>query len=311
MTSFSTDLLRRATAAWLEDAASAHFEPIRTGKFNSSYFVQTADGEYVLRIAPPPDSEFVFYERDMMRQEPELHRILRERTRTPVARVISYDDSRSVLSRDFILMERLPGQPMSDAAMRDPDGVLREAGRCLSEVHNIHADRYGYLGAHRPMEPQSTWPDAFALMWRKLLEDVERSGHYTAKERDWFVKLHEQHAEAFDRPVASSLLHMDVWAQNILVENGRLTGLIDWDRALWGDSEIEFAVLDYCGISQPAFWEGYGRVRDESEAAQIRRAFYLLYELQKYIVIEQGRRGNAASARAYKQRALQWASELA
>ena len=74
-------------------------------------------------------------------------------------------------------------------------------------------------------------------------------------------RLLDRHAEVFDRPVPASLLHMDVWAENILAdERGRLTGLIDWDRACWGDPEIEFAVLDYCGISEPPFWEGYGAV---------------------------------------------------
>jgi fructosamine-3-kinase len=104
----------------------------------------------------------------------------------------------------------------------------------------------------------------------------------------------------------ASLLHMDIWHQNILVdENGRVTGIVDWDRALWGDPEIEFAVLDYCGISEPAFWEGYGQPRDESEAARIRQVFYLLYELQKYIVIRQGRGHDPASARNYKRQVMQ------
>lgn len=41
---------------------------------------------------------------------------------------------------------------------------------------------------------------------------------------------------------------------NILIDNqGSVTGIVDFDRALWGDVEIEFAVLDYCGISEPAF----------------------------------------------------------
>jgi len=57
--------------------------------------------------------------------------------------------------------------------------------------------------------------------------------------------------------VPASLLHLDAWAQNILVdEAGNVTGLVDLDRALWGDPGIEFAVLDYCGISEPVFWRG-------------------------------------------------------
>ena len=49
---------------------------IRTGKFNTSYFVDTDRGAYVLRIAPPEDTVFLFYERNMMRQEPGIHRLV-------------------------------------------------------------------------------------------------------------------------------------------------------------------------------------------------------------------------------------------
>ena len=105
---------------------------------------------------------------------------------------------------------------------------------------------------------------------------------------------------------------MDVWAQNILADDeGRLTGLLDWDRALWGDPEIEFAVLDYCGISEPAFWEGYGAERDRSPEAEVRRVFYLLYEVQKYIFIRKVRRNRPAEAERFRQQSLRLARSLA
>jgi len=75
-------------------------------------------------------------------------------------------------------------------------------------------------------------------------------------------------------------------------------------RPSHGDPEIEFAVLDYCGISTPAFWEGYGRVRDDSREARVRHAFYFLYELQKYILIRRLRGPSAAEADGYKREAL-------
>jgi hypothetical protein len=53
-----------------------------------------------------------------------------------------------------------------------------------------------------------------------------------------------------------------------------VTGLVDFDRGLWGDIEIEFAVLDYCAISEPGFWRGYGAVREMSTSAEIRRLCY-------------------------------------
>ena len=167
---------------------------IATGKWNESFFVHCRTEDLVVRVAPPDDEVFLFYERKMIRQEPAIHKLLLEETAVPVPTV----------------------------------------------------------------------------------------------------------------------LHMDVWHQNILVgETGEtVTGLLDWDRALWGDPEIEFAVLDYCGISTPAFWQGYSRTRDVSRSAQVRRVFYLLYELQKYIVIRAGRNGDRRSAADYVKRSRQLVRHL-
>ena len=281
------------------------FQPIRTGKFNDSWFVSAPEEELVLRVAPPSESVFCFYERDMMRQEPGIHRLLRKQTSVPVARIEGFDDSREVIDRDYLLMERLPGRPLTDAAGVDGERVLRQVGDYLRQAHEITADRYGYLGEHRPMEPQECWADAFRIMWNRLIDDVMEVGHYNETESRELRDALEDKIELFVREVPARLLHMDVWAQNILVDDrSRVTGLVDWDRALWGDPEIEFAVLDYCGISEPPFWEGYGRSRDESRPARVRRVFYLLYELQKYIVIRQGRNHDPTGALRYKRQVL-------
>jgi len=306
MSPFSRSQLESCVRRHVPDAAGpVEFEPITTGKFNTSFYVRAGGADLVLRIAPPDDAVFVFYERGMMRQEPGLHRLLRERTRVPVARVVAFDDSREVVDRDFLLMERLPGRALSERSVADPSEVLRETGRCLAEVHALTADAYGYLGEHAPMEPQATWAGAFDVMWGKLLDDCAATGHYGAGDVRRMRQLLEDRLALFDRPVAASLLHMDIWSQNLLVDGrGRLTGIVDWDRALWGDPEIEFAVLDYCGVSEPAFWEGYGRARESSPEAQVRRVFYYLYEVQKYIVIRHGRSRDAAAARSYKRHVM-------
>jgi aminoglycoside phosphotransferase (APT) family kinase protein len=289
------------------------FAPIATGKHNTSYVVRGLEKDLVLRISPPDDAGFLFYERRMMAQEPGLHELLRAQTTVPVAEIVAYDDSRTLLDRDYLLMERLPGRPLTEAHLgsRQLDGVLEQVGGYLAQMHALVADRYGYLGAHRPMVPQPTWAEAFAVMWDKLLDDIVACGGYTAEEADALRRLLAVYRPHFDRPVPASLLHMDVWSQNILVdETGRVTGLVDLDRALWGDPEIEFAVLDYCGISEPAFWRGYGRPRDTSFSAQIRARFYLLYEVQKYIVIRIWRRNDPARARDYKRQSLALAMPL-
>jgi aminoglycoside phosphotransferase (APT) family kinase protein len=311
---FARELLMNLIMAHLAaDPDRLSFEPIRTGKHNTSYYVTGAGPELVLRISPPDDAGFLFYERRMMAQEPQLHARLRAETTVPVARVVAYDDTRRLLDRDFLLLERLPGQPLTDAALTgcQLDGVLEQVGAFLAQMHALVADRYGYLGAHHPMVPQPTWVEAFDVMWNKLLDDVVACRGYTPHEADGLRRLFRNYRPHFDRPVPASLLHMDVWSQNILVDGtGKVTGLVDLDRALWGDREIEFAVLDYCGISRPAFWRGYGKARDQSFSAQIRAQFYLLYEVQKYIVIHTWRRNDPDGVLAYKRQSLALAQPL-
>lgn len=292
---------------------SMEIAPIATGKHNRSFWVHAGPERFVLRVAPPDDTGLLFYERLMMRQEPDLHTLVRASTSIPVAEVVAADFSRERIDRDFILLRALPGRPMSDArpGRAERARALREVGGYLRQLHELTApaclgmDAYGYLGPHRPMPPQPTWEAAFAHMWNGLLDDVAASGCYTASEAQAWRDLFERHRAHFARPVASRLLHMDVWSQNILVDrDGSVTGLVDFDRALWGDPEIELAVLDYCGISEPPFWQGYGMPRDASPSAEIRRQFYLLYEVQKYMPICVWRRGDLAAALEYKRQCV-------
>jgi aminoglycoside phosphotransferase (APT) family kinase protein len=323
--SFDTETLVDLVCAHVDvNPDSLRFTPISTGKHNTSYWVSDDQNQsrWVLRIAPPDDAGFLFYERLMMHQEPELHALIRARTTIPVAEIIGYDLSRTRIGRDYVLMTVLPGTPLSDfpGLVRSQfQRALQQVGECLRQLHalttteclGLEGETYGYLGAHRPMEPQSTWAAAFRVMWNSLLDDVVACGSYTSDEAQAMRDLLDLHIEKFDRPVTPRLLHMDVWSQNILIDkSGNVTGLVDLDRALWGDVEIEFAVLDYCGISERPFWQGYRGQRDDSPAAMIRRQFYLLYEVQKYMPIRIWRRQDPVSAARYRQQSFALAAPL-
>ena len=318
---FDHQTLNNLVLAHLEvDPTSLRFTPIGSGRHNQSYWVDNSRDRFVLRIAPPDDAGFLFYERLMMRQEPELHQLIRANTDIPVAKVIGYDFSRTLVDRDYLLMTALPGAPLSETVgltLSQFNHTLHQVGQYLRQLHILTAteqigrELYGYLGAHQPMEPQPTWAAAFKVMWHKLIDDVVACGSYSHREGQLMRDLLELHLEQFEHPVTPALLHMDVWSQNILIDpQGNVTGLVDFDRALWGDVELEFAVLDYCGISEPSFWEGYGLPRDESPPALIRRQFYLLYEVQKYMPIRVWRRNDPAAAAQYKQHSLALAMQL-
>jgi fructosamine-3-kinase len=247
----------------------------------------------------------------MMRQEPAIHRRLLAETKVPVPPILAVDFTRQQIDRDFLIMPRLPGIPLSEASLSTDSHAhaLRQWGHWVRQIHNVLASdtKFGYLGEHRCMEPQATWPDAFAVMYRKLLDDVVACGVYDRQTAGRAMALLEKHLHVFDTCTTSHLCHGDLWVTNLLVDtDGDVTGVLDFDRACWGDVEWDLAIAEYCGITRDPFWEGYGaRIGTRTGDAAVRRLFYLLYEHQKYIVVSMStRRNSPTGARRYATESL-------
>lgn len=283
-------------------------ERFGAGRF-SDVFAVTADGKkYVLRVAPPDSVLQLFYEYRMMRREPGIHERLLAETDVPVPAILAHDFSRRHLDRDYLVMPRLPGRPLSDAALSPAcrDRALREWGRWVRALHGLTEahNRFGYLGEPHCMEPQPTWRQAFRIMYGKLLDDIRACGVYDDAGLAGAMELLDDHVEVFEDCRTSCLCHGDLWVTNLLVdEEGGVTGMLDFDRACWGDVEWDLAIAEYCGVTREAFWKGYGRrVETHSGPAAVRRMFYLLYEHQKYIIISMSsRRNDPEGARRYAQ----------
>jgi aminoglycoside phosphotransferase (APT) family kinase protein len=269
------------------------------GRFSETFSISSrGSDEYVLRVAPPDSVLQLFYEYRMMRQEPALHQRLLKETSVPVPEIVASDFSRSLINRDFLIMSRLSGVPLSTARLSrgNYEKALREWGGYVAQIHSLCEpdNRFGYVGEHNCMTSRASWRHAFLTMFRKELEDIRACGVYTQGMVEDAIALIEDHASCFDNCQTSRLCHGDLWVTNLLVDDGGgVTGVIDFDRACWGDIEWDLAIAEYCGVTRSAFWEGYGgRVNTTSEAAATRRLFYLLYEHQKYIVISMSSRRN-------------------
>ena len=293
------------------------FEPERcesfgAGKFSQTFRVVSHDKkEYVLRIAPPDTVLQLFYEYRMMRQEPGIHKRLQMETSAPVPPILAHDFSRRLIDRDYLIMPRLEGLPLNGVSLSRAASAraFREWGGYVAGIHRIFdADnRFGYLGEHHCMTPQRSWREAFKVMYEKELEDILGCGIYSKEQARDAMRLLEDHLDVFDACQTSRLCHGDLWVTNLLVrEDGEVTGVIDFDRACWGDIEWDLAIAEYCGVTQAAFWEGYGRMINTHRGdGAIRRLFYLLYEHQKYIVISMSsRRNDPARARRYANECL-------
>jgi aminoglycoside phosphotransferase (APT) family kinase protein len=102
----------------------------------------------------------------------------------------------------------------------------------------------------------------------------------------WNYLERDQHI--FDEVTEPKLVHWDCWDGNIFVENGAITGFIDWERNIWADPLMEVGFRTYS--DNTFFQKGYGL--EILTSTQTRRALWydiylmilvsLEYEYRKY-----------------------------
>lgn len=148
-----------------------------------------------------------------------------------------------------------------------PDDAWGALGRALATLHACRGDGYG-------------WPDDYAFGPLAIVNQMSRAGHPASSDPDWpgfwaACRL-AVHLPALDPPLArrierliaslhdrlpahppAALLHGDLWGGNILVANGRITGLID-PACYHGAAEVDIAMLGLFNTPTPAFFEAYG-----------------------------------------------------
>jgi len=252
--------------------------PVGAGHYNDSYYIDSQKGMFVLRIAPADDVPKLFYEVDMMKSEVGLHRMVRERTDVPVPEIVYHDFTREIIDSDFLVMEYLEGS----SGWFDH----QQLGRIVRKLHAIKADRFGYPERKAPRG--DNWPKVFQRYVKMIFDDCLSCGVIDKSEYDWFLSIYKRYQYAV-KEVEACFLHLDLWHQNILTEDGEITAILDFDRGLFGDPELEFAVLDTYGYSSSEFFHGYGRPRPADTNALIRRRLYIVYELIKYAFIRLAR----------------------
>lgn len=278
---------RMVHAAFGPEAAIRSYRELRDGYFNAAYRIDLHDGrQIVLKAAPPPDVTVLRYERGIMGTEVEVMRCVREQTNAPVPEVYCYDPSHSLLDSDYYLMEFVAGEAWHRRREQLDEGqrtaIDTAIGGYLAQINAIEGTYFGYMAL--PVQRFPTWRAAFLAMFDDLLAD----GKARRVALPWaYEDLRARVAAAapvLDEVQTPHLVHWDLWDGNIFVDAaGRITGIIDFERALWGDPLMEFQYRTL--EAAPAFVQGYGRSLLHSPTAVARRTLYNLY-LYLIMIIE-------------------------
>lgn len=249
------------------------------GYFNVAYKVCFESGsKCILKIAPPIGVNIMSYEKNIMLSEVTAMRIVAEKTDVPVAKVLFFDDSCTICTSPYFFMEELKGNSLSSQKNTLSEEAVKQistdAGKLNKKVNGITGEKFGYIG--QPELQDHNWFTAFFHMIELALKDADAMSvdlKIPVSQLERFLTLSKP---VFEDVTVPCLVHWDLWDGNIFVKDGRITGLIDWERSLWADPLMEVGFRTYASLND--FKAGYGK-KHLSKEEFIRALWYDVYTM--------------------------------
>ncbi|MER7006567.1 aminoglycoside phosphotransferase family protein [Dactylosporangium sp. NPDC000555] len=192
----------------------------------------------------------------------------------PVVRFRAFVPWSAPLGAPLLVQEYQDGTPANDAwESMDPARRLAFAGDFGRLVGRIHACRGPWFGDVLGTE---TYPDVraylHALVDARLAEAPE---DLTSAGRGGVAAALHRAIDGVDPDCVPSLTHGDLWRQNLVLRDGRIACVLDFEHGRYADRFLDFGKLDehvFAGFPEgrEAFLEAYDEVCARPEDWQSR-----------------------------------------
>ena len=229
------------------------------GLFNTTYLVTYGAGEEraVLRLGPVERHRIMGFEQNLMAAEAYLYAVCRD-IGIPCPEVLAWDTSRTAVDRDFMITRYIPSVAMVNAEMTEErrHDLCFQLGAYLRRLHQVTGESFGFVSRVLEGRRFDTWSGAFLFEVEDIVGRLEAFGGLTAGEAGAVLAPFRRSRELLDQVRTPHLLHLDIWAGNVLLDRETLEilAVIDSDRAVFGDPDFEFAAP---WMEDPALRRGY------------------------------------------------------
>lgn len=195
------------------------------------------DNAVVLRFGA--DKENVHFE-DNYSTDKEIYvnSLISKKTDVKVPKILSKGDH---IGLEYLIMEDLKGPNFEEAGKTYSNEtilkIMQQWGSAMAQIHNIlKEDSFGYIGAEGVVKPFNSWSKMFKryIQIKPNLEIIPLELREAA--RDYAQK----NSKVLDLERDPTLVLYDINSGNIIVNDGNLRGLIDFDLALYGNKSLDF-----------------------------------------------------------------------
>jgi aminoglycoside phosphotransferase (APT) family kinase protein len=290
-------------------------EELQDGYFNAVYQITLPDKTVILKVAPNDSVKVLRYEKNLIATEVAAMEKISRFKFIPIPHILFYDESRKLTDSAYLFMEYMPGVPLSavfnDLSVEKRSELFTQVGIYTRKINSITSGFFGSLSL--PEKRYDCWSLALFSMVDDLLRDAEEVHLSLPLSPDRIRRRIKSEAALLDNVKKPALVHKDLWIGNILVdpETVEVTGIIDCERAVFGDTLLEPA----CGMLDDESFVSSFLCGHRFDAEQLlRMAIYRVY-LSLIMLIETPYRQYANDdverfARTYLERGLREYKDL-
>ncbi|MFH9726541.1 phosphotransferase family protein [Streptomyces sp. NPDC017254] len=259
------------------------------GLYNSARLLELGDGRrVVLKTAPPATAPALTHEQALLDTEALFHR-LAAGAGVRVPTVLHHEPAGPGSPSEWLVLSYLDGTTWDAARDRltpaDRAALRRRLGATLARIATVTGPAYGYPRPGTGLTA-ADWPSAFTAMLHAVLADAGRFDVTLPVPAAFLAELPLRFGPRLAEVRRPALVHFDAWEGNIVLGPGtgrwQLNGLIDGERAFFGDPLAELVGLDPLGAAEddPDLLAGYRSVAPAltlDTGARVRLALYRVY----------------------------------
>lgn len=241
------------------------------GMCNTAYYVEFTDGtKSVLKIAASDKSGLMKNEINMMKAEVEAMRIVKQNGLVNVAQVQYFDRSKTLCSGEYFFMEALEGKSffsLKETMSEEKQNAIHyEIGQAERTITSIPGEKFGLLGDEEHRFERLY--DFVSYLMCNVLSDAEEKSVVIGVGKEDILECLSKYQNVFDQVTNPVLVHWDMWEGNVFIKDGHISGIIDWERALWGEAFMDDRFRRHTRTQE--FLKGYGKeMLNEEEMIRI------------------------------------------
>ena len=255
------------------------------GLKNAVYLIEDNSKKVVLKIGPSDETKMITADRGILWWEAEMLKLM-ETIDFPAPKLFHYVEKDELCQSPYLFMSYIPGKNYleikNDMSEQEIANIENQLGQLSAKICSIDGIKF-FL----PSQPKKTFNNNYEFilnLFDLLLNDAKEKGMDIGKNNyDIISEIIKSNKNSLNNIDKICLCHTDIWDGNVIVDNGHVTGIVDFTDLYYCDALMTFYFHTIDGVTSEFFLKGFNN-KELSFDEKIRIEIYRMYVILKMIV---------------------------